>query len=284
MESMTRILWAAAGRPPGMGNVVGVCRVCGQHGTGLPFRDWVRATFTDWDKLQAGDIICQPCQFAFCEASELLAQRVGKDKPQRMRNYSHFVVGDEWIPLSKGNKAQMRDILLSGDWRVAVVAESGQKHIIFRAVPGQVQFEEQRLASLHGLEPLLADVEALYNAGFSKGEIESGHYAQYRIVKFGYSEWADLENRMISQWRGSLLFSLAIFLAQRKGEDENGNTGTSERTTQEMRLAAGGDMAERSIRVQEPLPPRNMAAIPGGSGERGANHEQPECVRQLALL
>lgn len=283
MLNVTHLLWETAGRPIGAGRLAGTCCVCGQTGTGLPFRDWVRDTFTDWDKLQAGTIICQPCQFSFCEASELLAARVGKDKPQRMRNYSHFIVGDEWVPLSKGNKAQMRDILLSGNWHIAVVAESGQKHIIFRAVPGQVQFEEQRLASLHGLEPLLADVEVLYNGGFSKGEIESGQYAQHRILKFGYSEWADLESRMIRQYRGSLLFQLAIFLVQRK-ENENGNTRASERTAQESGASARGDLEEHSARIQEPLSAHDLDAVPGGGGRSGTDHEQPERIRQLALL
>jgi len=262
---------------------VGTCCVCGADGIGLPFRDWVRDTFTDWDKLQAGDIICQPCQFAFCETSELLAARVGKDKLQRMRNYSHFIINGEWVPLSKGNKARMRDILLDGGWSVAVIAESGQKHIIFRAMPGQVQFEEQRLTSLHGLEPLLVDIEALYDGGFSKGEIESGRYAQHRILKFGYSEWAGLESRMVSHYRGSLLFRLAIFLAQRKGESEN-DTGTADGATQEVCASTGSALARDSAGLQEPLSARDMAAIPGGNRGGGTDHEQPECIRQLTLL
>jgi len=262
---------------------VGTCCVCGADGIGLPFRDWVRDTFTDWDKLQAGNIICQACQFAFCETSELLAARVGKDRPQRMRNYSHFVVSGKWIPLSKGNKARMRDILLDGGWSVAVIAESGQKHIIFRAMPGQVQFEEQRLASLHALKPLLADVEVLYNGGFSKSEIESRQYAQHRILKFGYSEWADLESRLVSGYRGTLLFRLAIFLAQRKGESEN-DTGTADGATQEVCAPAGSALARDSARIQEPLPTHDLDAVSGGSGGSSADNEQPERVRQLALL
>ena len=103
----TRALWDAAGQPGGDGNETGVCRICGQDGIGFPFAAWVRNTFTDWDKILPGEIICQPCQFSFAESSELLASRVGK----RMRNYSHFVVGGEWIPLSKADKTRMVEIL-----------------------------------------------------------------------------------------------------------------------------------------------------------------------------
>jgi len=110
MDRVTSIIWNAAQKPPGEAISGGICRVCGDYGNGIPFSDWVRPTFTDWDKILPGDIFCQACQFCFEEQSELLAQLVGKEKPQRMRNYSHFVVDGEWIPLSKGDKAKMQGI------------------------------------------------------------------------------------------------------------------------------------------------------------------------------
>lgn len=218
--TVTRILWRAAGRPPGEGNTASTCRICGQAGAGLPFVDWVRPTFTDWDKLLPGDVICQPCQFSFAERSELLTARVGKEKLQRMRNYSHFIVGGMWLPLSKGQKSQMAQVLLHQSPEVAVIAQSGQKHLIFRARPGIVQFEEQQIADLHGLGSLLAMVEMLYG-GFSKAEIETGAYAQHRILKFGTPAWWELE-QVVRPRRQSALFELALFLAQRKGDEDGG--------------------------------------------------------------
>lgn len=163
----------------------GICRICGQSGEGQVFSDWARPTFTDWDKLQPGQILCDDCAFWFEERSEKLARITGKDKPQRMRNYSHFVVGGEWTPLSKGDKARMRDILLSPPFpELAAVAASGQKHIVFRATrnpsgsrAGWVQFEEQRLwVDPPDLARLLDLIEALY-PGFSKTEILFNRFA-----------------------------------------------------------------------------------------------------------
>lgn len=237
IESVIHLLWKAANHPPGEGDVEGVCRVCGLFGVGLPFGDWVRPTFTDWDKLQPGDILCQPCQFAFEERSKLLALRVGKEKPQRMRNYSHFVVDDEWIPLSKGNKVRMVHILLDESPEMAIVAVSGQKHLIFRAQPGWWQVEEQsHLADPLTLRWHLERIEALYN-GFSKGEIKTGDYAQHRVLKFGTASWWKLEAELKPR-RGGMFFSLALFLAQKKGETD----GRIERVTS----ASSGD-AGRSV-------------------------------------
>jgi len=282
----------------------------------------VKPTFTDWDKLQPGEIICNDCLFWFDESSEALTKKVGKwwltfeeflvansDRvegwrkrngmrcmptphdlkmeltwggwciPQRMRNYSHFIVNGEWIPLSKGDKAQMKELLLGEPFpELAAIAESGQKHIVFRATrnppgakAGWVQFEEQSLF----LEPeklavLLSEIEELYTT-FSKAEIESGDYASYRILKFGFDEWMALEAE-IKSLRGGLLFALAIFLAQ-KG-DEN---------APESSRFAHGDLAGDTAGLQEQVPKNDLAAV-RGQREVGGLHEQPGQVRQLTLL
>jgi hypothetical protein len=199
------------------------CRICGKKGDGLRFSEWVRPTFTNWDKLYPGDIICHECLFWFNEKSEELAARVGKDKPQRMRNYSHFLVDGEWKPLSKAEKVTMRELLLSSPFpELAVIAESGQKHIAFRARrnhggsdSGWVQFEEQAIFIVpRRLASVLDVIESLY-ISFAKSEIETGRYAGYRIMRFGLEEWNRLEDQ-IKEWRGSMLFRLALFLAQKK--------------------------------------------------------------------
>jgi len=276
---VTHILWQAAEKPTGDGDTQGTCRVCGLSGIGLPFDDWVRPTFTDWDKLQPGDILCQPCQFAFEERSELLAARVGKDRPQRMRNYSHFVVDGEWVPLSKGDKVRMANILLEESPEVAVVAVSGQKHIIFRAQPGWWQIEEQScLADPPMLRWHLERVELLYNGGFNKGEIETGDYAQHRILKFGVGRWQAYEESL-RPFRQAALFQLAVFLAQKKGEQDGG----IEHDASESSGTTGRDLARDTTSVQEPLSPQHLATVRGQREERGI-HEQPGQVRQLTLL
>lgn len=226
----------------------GQCRFCGQASDGVSFEKWVKPTFTDFDKLQSGEIVCNACLFFFEEASPELAKRMGKEKPQRMRNYSHFIVGGEWIPLSKGNKAQMRELLL-GDLfpELAAIADSGQKHIVFRASRNQtgskagwVQFEEQKLYLIPDeLRGLLGPVELLY-AEFSKGEIETGDYAGYRILKFGMDRWLELENQ-IKAMRGKPIFSLALFLAQRSDDGEREQESSSG--------VVDGDMARDTSRL-----------------------------------
>src|SRR4030042_6927219 len=217
--SGTQLLYTAAKCPSMGGDVSGMCRTCGVDGIGISFNAWVKDTFMNFGELVPGDILCCACQFAFDEHSTLLALKVGKDKPQRMRNYSHFVVDGEWIPLSKGNKTEMRDILLNRSLDLAGIAISGQKHIIFRARSGWWQIEEQAERPFpEDLRAMLVLVEELYEGGLSKGEIETGRYAQYRIVRFGFERWHDVEN-VLRPRRGSLRWHLAVFLAQKKGED-----------------------------------------------------------------
>jgi hypothetical protein len=145
-----------------------------------------------------------------------------------MRNYSHFIVAGEWIPLSKAEKWRMRQILLGVPFpKLAVIAVSGQKHLVFRArwndedaAAGWVQFEEAPIfVEPKQLAAKLDVVDALYQV-FTKSEIATGHYAMRSIQQFGIERFMRLE-ATASQWRGQPLFDLALFLAQRS--DENGD-------------------------------------------------------------
>jgi hypothetical protein len=219
--SCSQLIYKAAGSPSIKSSASGVCRVCGSQGAGISFEEWVRDSFTDRDKLQPGEIICRSCLFCFDERSTLLTKLTRKLKPQRMRNYSHFVVGDKWYPLSKGQKPQIRELLFACP-SVAVIAESGQKHIIFRAQAGWLQFEEQRTLLHPGrIKAMLELVETLYQAGASKIQIASGHYSQSVIRTIGVEQWSAMEARIRPQ-RGSLVLSLALLLAQKEdGSDES---------------------------------------------------------------
>ncbi len=261
----------------------GQCKFCGQASEGVAFEKWVKPTFTDFDKLQSGEIVCNSCLFFFDEASTKLAERMSKDKPQRMRNYSHFIVNGEWSPLSKGNKAQMRELLLGDPFpELAAIADSGQKHIVFRATrnaagskAGWVQLEEQKLYlipdELHGL---LVLVEKLYEE-FSKGEIESGDYAGYRILKFGMDRWLELENQ-IKVMRGKPIFSLALFLAQRSDDGESGNQESSGGVT-------GVNLAGNARRFQKPVSNDHLDTVREPGEKRGV-HKQSGEVHQPTLF
>ena len=132
----------------------GRCWLCGGPAFDpTPRSEWVRDTFMDHDRVAApeSDVICAACVWATSDHNVELQQLTGKDKPQRMRNYSHVVADGRWIPLTKGQKREMAELLLSphGLPELAVISESGQKHLIFKArvnAPGQpagwVLFEE----------------------------------------------------------------------------------------------------------------------------------------------
>ncbi len=115
---------------------MGTCRFCGEEVEGgVAFDQWVKPTFTDFDKLLPGDAVCPGCLFWFDEASTVLQTHFGKDVPQRIRNYSHFIVNGDWLPLSKADKSAMTALLLNPPFpELAAIASSGQKHIVFRAV------------------------------------------------------------------------------------------------------------------------------------------------------
>lgn len=245
----------------------GECRTCGEHGVGMTFREWVRDTFTDHDKLKPGDIICNACQFCFTDQNDALAAQLGKPGTQRTRNYSHFVVGGLWVPLSKGDKTRMREMLYSSP-DVAIIATSGQKHIIFRAQPGWWQIEEARSRPFPDqLRKLLVEVEALYHGGISKTEIESGRYNHKRIMDFGLDGWRHHESA-IKPARGSLLLQLAVFLAQRPDEDEE-NDGTSADSGQPALAGVEGNTG----RVQGQVRPKHLAAVRGQHKKRGVHIE-----------
>jgi hypothetical protein len=189
-----------------------------------------------------------------------------------MRNYSHFVVGGEWIPLSKAHKRRMRELLPTAE--LAVIAHSGQKHLLFRARKGLWQFEEQQIVpDWPRLEGLLEAVEGLYSA-FSKAEIETGVYSPSRIMAFGLREWREAE-RLIRPERGGSLWGLAIFLAQREEEgDGHRGEGGEDRTGRPSEHGLVG-VGEQTSEV--------LADPDGQRAERGL-HEQPDEVHQLALL
>lgn len=264
----------------------GQCCFCNQAGTGESFASWVKPTFTDYDKLVKGNIVCEGCLFYFQEASAELARVTGKDKPQRMRNYSHFVKAGEWTPLSKGDKQKMQDMLLIPPFpELAAIADSGQKHIVFRAIKnpvgsnaGWVQFEEQSIYVLPSdLRALLGVTEALY-AVFSKSEIAEGSYNQHRIIQFGAAQWATLDNQIKRERKGRL-FSLALFLAQKRGEGDGkprGIEGEDSRVT--TNLVAGSPE-----RFQKQVSEEHLGTIRGQHQKRSI-HKQSSEVHQQSLF
>lgn len=281
-NAVSHLIYRAAGEPEiAHEGVAGVCRACGAEGVGTPFGRWVRPTFNDHDKMLPGEIVCAACLFCFDEVSPLLTRMTGRDKMQRMRNYSHFVMDGRWIPLTKGEKRRMVE-LLRQEPEAAVIAVSGQKHIIFRARPGWWQIEEHgTLPFPDVLWPLMETVEALYNGGFGKGEIETGRYASHRMMKFGAGAFIELEARLRPH-RGTLPLEFALFLAQKDETDDEGLRGLP------GAVPGGAESADPAVEgnpggLQAEVRAEHLAAV-RGQHPLGGLHGKPEQVRQLDLF
>lgn len=212
------LIYSLSDERPIYGDSDGVCRVTGKQSKGLPFSKWVRDTFTDIGNLHLGNIISNEALFCFEEASEYLQKLTGKDKPQRFRNYSHFVVNGEWHIKDKGQKEDMLKLMLSTP-DVCVIAESGQRHLLFKHKPGTWQFEDITIQPDKPLFEILQSRVHKLSEGFSNDEIATGGYQQHRIMKFGFKNWKDLDC-IIKPYRGSSIFDLALFFSKIKYQYE----------------------------------------------------------------
>jgi hypothetical protein len=218
-KSATRVIYESAGAPPMPGSEAGPCRTCGMDAQGVLFNSWVKDTFTDHASLHPGEIVCHACLMLFENRSVLYQRLLGREKPQKPWNWSHFVVDGQYVVLSKADKMQMRGILARSP-AVAVIAESGQKHLAFRAKVGMWQFEFRQIPAAPGLLAQILEVtDALYSAGATKTEIETGRYSAASIQRVGLSEWRRRECSLREQ-RGTPLFELACFLTL-KGSQED---------------------------------------------------------------
>jgi hypothetical protein len=222
MATVSGLIWDSAGTPQMDGVISGACQACGQYGIGLSSTKFIKDTFTDHDKLHSGQIICHACQFCFADQNAVLTLMTYKEKTQRMRNYSHFVLDGKWFPLSKGDKGRMME-LLNQRPEAVVIADSGQKHILFRAKVGWWQIEEKSILPFpHELRMITDVIQPLYQSGISKAEIKSGRYSPNRISNFGLEAWVKAEGKILG-WRGSIKLELSLFLLQKEENDESRN-------------------------------------------------------------
>ncbi len=199
-----------------------------------------------------------------------------------MQNYSHFIVNGEWVPVSKGDKRKIAELLLT-DYlpEMAAISVSGQKHVAFRAKrnpPGQsagwVQFEERTIwVEQDKLRELLSIIERLYTV-FSKQEIETGNYSPTRILQYGVGRWYDDEEKL-KQVRKTDLFQLALFISQRSDEDGNDERNDCNNVENPVERNTAG--------LQEPLSDEHLGAVPGSDTVRSVHKQSPK-VRQYHLF
>ncbi len=213
MRHPCEIIYELSDRPV-FGETRGMCRVLGREAVGVPFSDWVKDTFTDTNLLFPGNIISNEAYFCFLDDNKYLQQKLGRSEMTRFRNYSHFVVNGNWYVFTKAQKKSMYLLLIEEDPEIAVISDSGQRHLVFRHRVGTWQLEDtiiERDKDL--LVRLKTNMDLLLQEGFSKDEIQSGKYHQRKILRAGLNSWQLLE-RVIQNYRGSKIFDRALWLSQ----------------------------------------------------------------------
>jgi hypothetical protein len=200
-----------------------VCQLCG--GDGYPVREYrFPDTFTDYPVMRPGAGVCAACEFWMTD-TDYLRILLGKDKPQFARNYSLFLAEGTLAVLSKAQKRIMAELLYDFMPEVAIIATSGQKHLVFKArlnplgeSAGWLLFEESHVwFNCADYAVLMPSVLALYNAGYTKTQIMSG---EYRFAKaFDLALWEAHED-IIRPARGSALLDVCIYLATKQAEEE----------------------------------------------------------------
>lgn len=284
--SATQLLYCAAGHTLSGGT--GQCWLCG--GTAyeaVTVAEWMKPTFNDAPSARgrAEDGVCVACVWATQFQSEELQRKVGKEKLQNFRTYSHFVAGGQWHALTKAQKREMTALLLDehGLPEVAIVAESGQKHLTFKArtnPPGQsagwILFEATHIwLEQAAFRALLDHIQALYNARYSKDAILSGSYKFYPDSDLAL--WR-LHETAIKALRGQPTFTLAVYLAQlAQKEEEEDDSG---RTLRPDCAGDAGSVDGNRPGLQEPIQKEHLDAIRGAAQICGEHHVQLALVSE----
>jgi hypothetical protein len=202
------IIYKIGGNGKRYGEEEGVCRITGKQSTGQNFDKWIRDTFTDIAYLKPGTIISNEASFCFEEASEIIQQKTGKEKPQRFRTYSHIVHGGKWFCYTKANKKEIYESIIAGA-ELVCLTDSGQKHMLFKHRTGMWQLDDMFITpDVELLKLLHTSMCDLMRLGFSQTEILSGQYNSGRIFKCGIDAWVVKENE-IKSYRGSQIMEFA---------------------------------------------------------------------------
>ncbi|MGL4623026.1 MAG: hypothetical protein ACRCZS_28910 [Chroococcidiopsis sp.] len=220
------------------------CYLCGKSAS-KPLT--LKKTFTAHSsaRVPTSDKMCDRCYSTMDgDQKELWYWNEGKNKWSKLwgRSLSRLYQGESLIcPLVEGThtegqhtfpivsglatRAQMRDWLVNPPEPpfTIVIAESGQKHVLFLAQEAQsldvfpVQFELDSLhINLAKFTQSLQTYESLMALEFSKTEIDSGNYHSDRLMKC-LEKWEPLESE-ISMLRGTRLLQLISYVAKKDAD------------------------------------------------------------------
>lgn len=210
------------------------CWLCGGPAGNDPWpRDVAFApTFTTFSRaaIPHSDSVCQAC-VAMAKGETWNAYVAGREDELQVKSgnrqfwyrYDHlFTATGHECP----RRPRWRELLLDPPEPpfLAVITESGQKHIIWQAqvahsrdvYPLQME-EDTLLIDRHLLADCLAAFEHLYHLGFSKESIVTGRYHHGQMLKVGITDWREAESQF-APWRVSHpeLIRAAAYVAQRE--------------------------------------------------------------------
>ncbi len=208
--SLIKKIYLISGSPI-FGEIEGVCRVTGKKSKGLSFKEWVKKTFTDYSYLYQGEIISNEALFSFLELSEIIQKKVGKEKPQNFRTYSHIVYKNEWLCFTKANKKEIVEILKNNPEFVCLTS-TGQKHLAFKNKEGFWQLDEIFVVpDIMLFTEIHEFMIEMLKFGYNQKEIITGIYKAKTIKKIGIFNHLKKEN-YLSKHRGKPMFDFCAFL------------------------------------------------------------------------
>jgi hypothetical protein len=288
------MIWQAAGCPhvDGSETVAGRCYLCAAAiGASLPIAAVITPTFTGHDgaRCPSSTRVCVPCAWSLKDSSPVIGRSGGK-----WRNYSHAVVNGRWFAFTKKveERRELAHLLcwppFDREW-CAVVAESGQKQLAYRAPVAwgtrrcSVQFEERTIAYEPAkLRDLLGRIEKML-VTFSKTEVASGDWLSYRIAAYGCEKFAE-ESAALLPARGSDLFGFAVFLAAKPDDDGKDEDDGEIGIENEGGGAERRDLVDDRSRLVGETALGNLAHLPGEHRGSSVDDAGSGKVRQLALF
>ena len=235
--SATHLTWIASGSPrqEGCSDTPGeLCWVCaGDAGRSVLRTDWQGANYTGQNRVKypPGTWVCEPCIFLHSRLSPVPGREAkeGKKLGGNWRNYCALVEIVDGTPFlttaTKGEKDLVRAFLRRrkiGPW-FAALCESGQKHTIPGCpvnppgTNGIVRLEETDVRVTDDLWPLVDAISEIATLGGSKEGAETGEWSSFAYARI-LREIEEFEERFAKPWRGSDLYKLALWLAQRDEE------------------------------------------------------------------
>lgn len=235
LRTAPELLAASHGQPLGGESH---CFYCGaQCGPEHPAARYVKPTFNDWGiaAYPNSEVVCNGCVIALDEKRPM----PGKDKPQKVRNYSWLLTPSEALPMTKADLARMRGLCIAPPEPpfALILATSGQRQLIFRAPVNHgidtvaVQLETERMAFKPRQLADRLDLCIRLCAALGKPALPAAWSVGYALRLAEY--WPQDFHPLIADWlhvSGEPLSRLAVFLcpnqevSRREHPSSNSNT------------------------------------------------------------